>query len=200
MDGFRAYKYYMALKLHFTNEKFNVFTNRGRLRGKRATFESRNDRGLFERLARDYADERQCISMIASNMMYGHFEVVYDLEQCVDNFEQYQRRKQSITNVFTNDCQAIADAGVAYTSNSSKKFHDIVQLHLAGKVTTETLSILNDFDQLIDQARSDSCMSTLFGDLLLRIKKSQGFVKYNKSRLTPAYLNLLEETASTNHG
>lgn len=200
MDGFRAYKYYMALKLHFTNEKFNVFTNRGRLRGRRPTFEMRNDRGLFERLAREYPDERQCISMIASNMMYGHFDVVYDIDQSARNFEQYDRRKQAMTKIFADDCQVIADAGIDYMGHSSNKFHDIIQLHLAGKVTVETLSILNDLDGLIDQTRNDSCMSTLFGDLLLRVKKSHGFVKYNKSRITPAYLNFLEETASTNHG
>lgn len=73
-------------------------------------------------------------------------------------------------------------------------------MHLAGKVTVETLSILNDLDGIIDQTCNDSCMSTLFGDVLLRIAKSKGFVKYNKSRITPAYLNFLEEVASTNHG
>ena len=29
MNGFKAYRYYIALKLHFTKDKFNVFENNG---------------------------------------------------------------------------------------------------------------------------------------------------------------------------
>ena len=48
MDGFKAYKYYMAIKLHFTSLKYNVFETRGHVKGTRDTFNSRNDRYIFE--------------------------------------------------------------------------------------------------------------------------------------------------------
>ena len=53
MNGYQAYKYFMAVKLHFTTEKYDLFEKRGRVSGTQATFEKRNDRGLFEKLADD---------------------------------------------------------------------------------------------------------------------------------------------------
>ena len=44
MDGFKAYRYYLAIKLHFTTDKFNVFENRGNVRGTREAFNVRNDK------------------------------------------------------------------------------------------------------------------------------------------------------------
>jgi hypothetical protein len=48
MDGFKAYRYYLAIKLHFTTDKFNVFENRGNVKGTREAFNARNDRYIFE--------------------------------------------------------------------------------------------------------------------------------------------------------
>ena len=50
MTGFKAFRYYVALKLHFTKDKFNVFENRGNVKGSYQAFDARNDKFLFEKL------------------------------------------------------------------------------------------------------------------------------------------------------
>jgi hypothetical protein len=190
----------MALKLHFTSESYNVFRTRGRLRGKRATYNNRNDCLLFEKLASMYPEDRQCIEVIAANFMYGHSHIVYDFDRTVANYNKYIQRKQAITNVFKDDCRVIADHKIHYKFDSCDQIPDIVQLFLANKITVETMSILNDFDHIVTKARSSDQLRLLLGDDLLRVEKSTGFVKYNRNRITPVYLNFLEELYEGNHG
>jgi len=200
MDGFRAFKYYMALKLHFTSESYNVFKTRGRLRGKRTTYNSRNDCLLFEKLASMYPDDRQCIEVIASNFMYGNSHIVYDFDRTVANYNKYIQRKQAVTNQFKEDCRTIISNGAQYKFDGCNKIPDVVQLFLANKLTIETMSILNDFDDIVSKMKSSNQLKLLLGDDLLRIEKSKGFVKYNRNRVTPVYLNFLEEVYEGNHG
>ena len=43
MDEFSVYKMYLALKLHFTTENYDVIAQRGRVRASRAAFAKRKD-------------------------------------------------------------------------------------------------------------------------------------------------------------
>ena len=51
----------MAIKLHFTKDSFNVFKNRGVVKGTREAFYARNDRYMFERLARKHPVDHRFI-------------------------------------------------------------------------------------------------------------------------------------------
>ena len=44
IDSFQTYKYFMAIKLHLTTDRYDVFKSEGRVSGTRITFEKRNDR------------------------------------------------------------------------------------------------------------------------------------------------------------
>ena len=61
MDGYKAYRYYLAIKLHFTTDKFDVFQNRGNVKGTREAFNARNDRYIFEKLAQKRSDDKEII-------------------------------------------------------------------------------------------------------------------------------------------
>ena len=75
MDGFKAYRYYLAIKLHFTTDKFNVFENRGSVRGTREAFNARNDRYIFEKLATKRTDDKDIIQFFAANFEIGRAHV-----------------------------------------------------------------------------------------------------------------------------
>ena len=103
MDGFKAYRYYLAIKLHFTTEKFNVFDNRGNVKGTRDTFNARNDRYIFEKLANKYETDREIIQFFVANFAYGSDTAIYEGKEATDNFLLWNKRKQSITQIFIDD-------------------------------------------------------------------------------------------------
>ena len=77
MDGFTAYKYYMALKLHFSSDKYNVFESRGSVKCSREKFNSRNDYYIFEKLGRKFSTNQELIQYMAANFIYKNPNVIY---------------------------------------------------------------------------------------------------------------------------
>ena len=196
MDGYKTFKYYTAIKLHFTDPKFNVFVNRGRVKGSADRFNARNDRMLFERLGRQFSTDKECIQYIAANFMYGNPEVVYNPHEGLANYQEYIRRKQSMTKIFEDDLHKIINTGARYDQDefSGLKIPDVVQLLLAQRITIETVVILDTLDGIVDKLKRGNHISLLLADELRRIEKSKGFVKFDSSKVMGPYLEFLEET------
>lgn len=198
MDGFKAFKYYTAIKLHYTNPKFDVFVNRGRVKGSFSSFTNRNDRMLFEKIARQFPNDKDCIQYIAANFMYGNPNLVYHADEAMDNYKEYIRRKQAITRIFAVDLATIIDSGADYDF-SGQKIPDVIQLLMAKKISLETIVILNDMDGIVEKMKQSS-VALLMGDELLKIEKSKGFVKYDSYKVMGLYQNFLEEIKGNTNG
>ena len=202
INGFKVFKYYTAIKLHFSDPKFNVFVNGGRVKGSAERFNSRNDRMLFERLGRQFSTDKECIQYLAANFMYGNPEVVYNALDGMTNYQEYLRRKQSITKIFDDDLQTMLDMGARYGQDefSGLKIPDVVQLLLAKKITIETVVILDSMDAIVEKLKQRTHISLLLADDLRRIEKSRGFVKFDSYKVMGPYLNFLEEAQGTTNG
>ena len=190
----------MAIKLHFTKDSFNVFKNRGVIKGTREAFYARNDRYMFERLARKHPVDKDMIQFFVANFAYGNESSVYSGEESDSMYLEWLKRKQSITKVFADDLNTILmdaykrklkeDAIINFTSN---EYPSILNLYLGKQIGIETVSILNDLDNLIIPWKGNDSVVLLWEDELRRIEKVTGFVKYDSSRLTPIYQSFKEE-------
>jgi hypothetical protein len=200
VDGFKAYKYYMAIKLHFTTLKYNVFENRGHVKGTRDTFNSRNDRYIFEKLAQKYPDDREIIQFFVSNFAYGQETAIYANGEADDLYSEWKRRKQSITKIFIDDLATIMNFCDIHKFNKESIFKNVdgdlpvlTNLYLSGKISIETLRIIDDIYPFVDDWHDDSTIKIVMGDGLLRIKKLKGFVKYDLEKATKIFNHFKEE-------
>jgi hypothetical protein len=189
MDGFRTFQYHIALKIHFTKQKFSVFENKGFLRGSYETYLKRNDYFLYEKLSNKYDTPQEIIQFLASNIMYNNQSIVYNLEDSEVNYNEYLRRKQSITKVFTDDMYTILNRHIPLTDYAS-----LFNLFLGNKITIETFRILDDLTgNIIESLKQNQNIISLFDDVLLRAEKAKGFVLYKKEKVQPIYLSYLQE-------
>lgn len=200
MDGFKAYRYYLALKLHFTSEKFDVFANHGAVRYTRDKFNLRNDKYIFEKLSNKFNTDREFIQFVASNFMYGNSDVVYSGSDAEDNYKEYLRRKQSMTKIFWDDIETIISHNEKYESRMSlfsvvdNKIPGIISLYLSNQVTLETLRILDDRYNILHEMRTtNQTLYKMFESALRIVEKSKGFVKYDKLKTDPIIEELMEE-------
>jgi hypothetical protein len=200
VDGFKAYRYYLALKLHFTSEKFNVFENRGNVKGSREAFEARNDRYIFEKMARKIGNDRDIIQFFVANFAYGNESAIYAGQEADDNLAEWNRRKQSITKIFIDDLASLltyVEINKLPTSSifdfNFNEYPAALRLFLGGKISIETLVIVNELDHIVEHWLDNPTVQHIWSNELLRIKKLIGFVKYDKEKLRKIFTHFVEE-------
>lgn len=184
----------MAIKLHFTKDNFNVFENKGHVKCSMDTFINRNDRYLFEKIANKYPIDRDLIQMYVASMAYGNESVVYCAEEAERCLFEWNKRKQSMTRLFIDDLDIISEDAIKYKLTkpeilefSNDKYPSIFNLYIGKHISLETVSIINDFENMISGWKQKKTILTLWEDEIRRIEKSNGFIKYNKEKITSIY-------------
>lgn len=202
MDGYKAYRYYLAIKLHFTTDKFDVFQNRGNVKGTREAFNARNDRYIFEKLAQKHSDDKEIIQFFVSNFAYGNDTAIYAGQEAEDNFMQWNKRKQSITKIFVDDLATLLthietnrlkhSAIFEFTEN---EYPVALKMFVGGKIAIETLRIIDDFSGIIEKWNQNQSVKYIWDNEMRRIKKLTGFVKYDKIKIEKIFSAFKEELA-----
>ena len=202
MDGYKAYRYYLAIKLHFTTDKFDVFQNRGNVKGTREAFNARNDRYIFEKLAQKHSDDKEIIQFFVSNFAYGNDTAIYAGQEAEDNFMEWNKRKQSITKIFVDDLATLLthietnrlkhSAIFDFTEN---EYPVALKMFVGGKIAIETLRIIDDFSGIIEKWNQNLSVKYIWDNEMRRIKKLTGFVKYDKIKIEKIFSAFKEELA-----
>lgn len=199
MTGHQAYRYYQAIKLHFTKDKFDVFVNPN-VKCSVEAYEKRNDYYLFEKLARKYPDDADLIQYFVSNFAYGHKEVVYEDEESKEFFLQWNKRKESISKVLDDDLSKI----ILYAEKNKLKENDIIgipdeglplllSMYIGQHISIESLRILDDYIEMLDKWKQSSTLF-LWQDEFRRIIKLKRFVKYDKIRVDKIVNNFINDS------
>lgn len=197
IDGYKVYKFYLALKLHFTKPEFDVFVN-SNVKANRDSFEKRNDRGLFYSIGKKHKEDKSVVQYIVANMAYGHTQFIYDKELADRNYNEWVRRKQSISKVFSDDLAIIEEYLSANKASLDSLFNftfnaqpSIIYLYVGGRITIETFSILNELEGLIASWKKDGSndLYNVLSAELVKVDKIKKFVKYDKERISKIYSN-----------
>lgn len=203
MDGFKAYRYYLAIKLHFTTDKFDVFKNRGNVRGTREAFYARNDRYIFEKLAQKYTEDKEIIQFFVANFAYGSDTAIYAGQEADDNFTEWTRRKQSITKIVIDDLAKLLThiethrlKHTAIFEFTDNEYPVALNMFVGGKLAIETLRIIDDFTGIIDKWKENLSVKYIWENEMRRITKLTGFVKYDKLKVEKIFNHFLEEIAN----
>jgi hypothetical protein len=194
MNGFTAYRYYLALKLHFTTDKFNVFENKGNVRGSYESFAARNDKHLFDKLARKFNSDQELIQFMVSQFVYGNTNFIYELEQADDHYIQWCKVKQSITKVFQDDLNQLQleaeKNGYTYDDLFNCTLNDfpvIIKLYLGKRIHPQTLAILSNMGTPIGELADNPSLGLILDNELRVIYKMSGFFKYDKEKLSKIF-------------
>ena len=194
MNGFKAYRYHLALKLHFTKDKYNVFETRGNIKVSLDAYRSRNDSYIFERLTKKLDTDKDFIQFVVANYAYGNVNYLYDEGLAVSNYTQWLKVKESITKTFSDDLAAVQyeaeKQGIIFDSIINCTNNDlpfIIKLYLGKSIQPQTISILHDLTGMIDEWQKDPSLTIFFEDEMLRLKKLKGFFTYDKEKLETIY-------------
>jgi hypothetical protein len=188
MEPFEVYRYYLALKLHFTTDKYDAIQQQGRVRASKQAFLKRNDMLAIRRVAESYSD-KEVVNFLVSNFITGdRWGGVFDTE-AKERYTDWKKRIESLTYTFQKEISNVA----LFCEKKNLKFEDcltttksqhpyIFKMFLRGDISIETLVILNkliNFVPGLDEQLSDDL---IWPDVSRIITKYAPFLTIQKEK------------------
>jgi len=190
LSGFEVFQHYVALKSHFNTPSYDYIKYRAKTTVKRSSYEKRNDKAFFERLANRNMD--YIIPYLVANFVENENLWVGDLTLNQESEEIYFAWRKRMSRLFTtarSDMENIRD----FLANRSLTFNDlfvvkegsqpiIFRLLVQRYITLETYIIMDTV--LGFSARFDRMLKNdyIYEQWSLKIKKYAPFLNLDKAK------------------
>jgi len=192
MMPFDAYKQYLALKNHFTKEKYDYHKYCGKSRATVQSFYKRKDRFWFEKLARN-KDDKEVVDFFISNFITctdpSKLWIGELIREGEGRYTDWKKRNQSMSYVFKEEMESILNNENLDSIFEIKNGHPIIlKKYLGGDISIETLVICDrilGFRKDLDSHLQDPVWETVS----MRMKKYSPFLNIDVFR----YKKLLKQ-------
>ena len=188
MDAFEVYRFYLALKLHFTTDKYDVIKQKGKVRATKNAFLKRKDLFAINKIAKNYSDEEVANFLVANFVSGDRWGGVFDSE-AKDRYLQWKKRMESLQYTFENDLknlvQELEDNCLSFDTifKISKGEHPyIIKAYLRKSITIETLVILDKIYNLVNTFDANITDTIVWPDISRLIKKYRPFLAIDKDK------------------
>lgn len=182
MDEYSVYKMYLALRLHFTTDNYDVIQQKGRVRASRQAYAKRKDLFSIRKIAKSYSDEEVANFLVANFVSGDRWGGMFDLE-AGQRYKEWKKRVESLSYNFEQELDNILND----LEESNLKIEDIfavskgqhpyiIKAFLRNTISIETLVILerlNKFTERFDREISDT---VVWPDVSRLIKKYKPFL------------------------
>ncbi len=198
MDPFDVYKIYLALKLHFTTESYDITKHKFAAKGKKETFLKRKDLIVLRKLARDFS-RQEIIDILVANFVTGdRWGGMFDTES-METYKKWKATLQRIAYTFEQDLNSIhyrmeKDNIEDVTVGPG---HPLILKMLLGKqITLETVVILNKELNFCNDYMDDLILK----DTCLLVNKYTPFIGKSTKNLHLKHQDLINIIARTRNG
>jgi len=181
MSAFECYKEYLALKNHFSKPNYDYFKYNGKLKANAKSFESRNDKLFFMKLAK-HSDPR---NLILSNLLVNDKLWIKDLaynESAQKIYTEWNKRQQSLMYMFKQELSKLDEDFDSNFKCKDNTHPHLLKLYLRNDISLETLVILID---LVKCARYWSMQyeyDPVVVEVMTKIMKYRPFLKYDREK------------------
>ena len=194
-SGYGAYLLFLALRTHFTNVKYDFFQMNGKLRATKESYNKRGDKFFFDRLAKEYTCPELKDFYVANFLEDKHYVTELLDEDAKRNYQDYQRRRQGLTYIVTNELDELFDRGITrFFKLSDGEYPDIVNLYLRHILSPETMVILNDFIPFEDRFNKYLSDDIIWNKVSLKLRKYKPFVHYDKQKVKSILKEKINDT------
>ena len=207
MDEYSVYKMYIALKLHFTTDNYDVIAQRGKVRASRQAFAKRKDLYSIKKVSKTYTDEEVANFLVANFTSGDRWGGLFDSE-ANERYAEWKKRVESLTYIFTNDLDKLLEDLEA----DNKQFDDafkitkaqhpyIIKAFLRKTITLETLVILEKINPFLKYFDTELSNDIMWPDISRLIRKYKPFLQFDKEKFNGILrrrvgLNIAEDTAT----
>ena len=195
MTGFEVYKMYLALRMHFTKDKYDYVKYRGKVNASEKAFEQRRDRYFFKKLATKY-DGNEILNYFVANFMVdpqGYIKSFSD-----GNYSAWKVKQESFCYKFRQDVDLLL---TYFESPYQDKFDKIFEVkegqhppllkhYLSGEIALETLVVFESCLRYIK--RFDARLSDpIWKDIRKRVIKYRPFLDIDCTKYRGVILTVI---------
>lgn len=197
MEPYEVYRYYLALRLHFTTDQYDVIQQRGKVRASKQAFFKRKDLLAIRKVAESYSDQ-EVVNFLVANFVSGdRWGGVFDVES-KDRYLSWKKRLESISYTFEKELsklQLYCDknrldfASLFISVNGQHPY--IIKEYLRNSISIETLVILNKIMPFVNDLDVTLSQDLIWPDTSRLIKKYGPFLNIEKSKYNGIYLRTI---------
>lgn len=184
ITAFEAYQHYIALKQHFTTgSSYDYFKYGGRVNIKPETFLKRNDRYMFDKLAKREDANDLLVACLSDNPKLWIGDIVADKGKKIHS--EWAKRQQSLAYSFKDDISRMEpnfDSNFQpYANGQNGPVPILLWLFIRQQITIETMVILNRLCNYIqywdNKYEGNESISLMYEQPVSKIKKYDGFLE-----------------------
>lgn len=185
MTGYEAFTLYNAMKLHFTNEKYDYFKYKAKSRTSIDSFERRKDKYYFYKLSRRQNQE-DYIQFLVSNFVEKPEVWVGELIQ--DDAVQIHKKRmaviQSLTYRFKNDCNKLRsmvnEPNMLFQTKGD--YPVLLTASLQKDIELETLCILNSLINFFPLWKKKINDTLHWPNFYMKCMKYKPFIEFDRKK------------------
>lgn len=182
MEAFDAYRYYMAIKLHFESDTYDATKYNYKTSAKQQSFWKRRDKFHFAKLGRKFNDPPELINYYVAQFTADK-KWIGDMLTDDESWTAWQKRNQSLMYTFEQDIyklEAKVDSFDQLFVPTFSPYPTVVAYYLQDEICIETVVIL---DQLTGFMKKLCIGDTIvWPEVSKRIRKYAPFVRFDKDK------------------
>jgi hypothetical protein len=161
MTPIQVCKAYLALKQHFTSDRYDVFKYRGRWSLSREAFDKRKDKGRCEKIARTMTDEEIVQMFVANFTRKADYSGLFD-DQTETRYREWLGYNQALSYNFGNEVKSLLtvaqEDGICYNDvffSSECQHPPVLMAYMGKQISIETFLILDRLNRFTEKLVSD---------------------------------------------
>ena len=182
-SGYGAYVVFITVRTHFESRSFDFFKHH-KVKAHKETYEKRNDKWFFEKIAKRYETKDLRDFFIANRLVDCKYITELLEDEAHQNYINYQARRQALSYLYSGELDKVFKHGIQKPFEIAKdKYPYIITLYLRGVISPETMVILNDYIPFFEKfdkylGRND----IIWSRVELKLEKYKPFLKYDRER------------------
>lgn len=195
MTGFEVYKMYLALKNHFTRDKYDYQKYNGKVTASEKSFEERRDRFFFKKLATKYS-EKDVLGYFVANFINDPKGYIGSFSR--DVYTKWKIHQESFTYKFKEDVNVLLDD---LEQPYERSFEDIfkaeegvhpplLRRYYANEVSLDTLVIFENCLGYIDNL-SKILVDPIWEDTKMKVTKYKSFLHVDCKKYKGVILDVI---------
>lgn len=186
MDPYEVYRLYLALRLHFTKESYDITKTKGGVKPSRQAFMKRNDLFAIRKLAKTKSRD-EIIDFLVANFVSGNnWGGVFDSESD-QVYNEWKTRMQRLSYQFKQDLQVMFQDGDPFYFEDGKH-PAILKLYLGKKISIESIAILEKMGYISSIENDFLAGDIIWKDFIHLVKKYKIFVKVDKEKFNNLFI------------